>query len=271
MSRVFDRYKELKIERRGNGVTVITLNRPEVLNAMTYTMHAELAQVWNDIDRDPETRVAVVTGAGRAFCAGNDLKNPDPDFDGVREIMRDAVAIVRGMIECDKPIISAINGVAVGAGLAVAILADISIAAEDAKLIDGHTKVGVVAGDHACVIWPLLCGMAKAKYYLWNIEPLTGRVADELGIVTKALPGPEVLPHALELADKLANMAQPAIRGTKRAMNGWLRQAMPIFEHSAALETVDFFGPDLHAARAAFREKKEVRFPSAQNAAIAAE
>src|SRR5690606_37271915 len=126
-----------------------------------------------------------------------------------------------------------------------AILADISIAAEDAKLIDGHTKVGVVAGDHACVIWPLLCGMAKAKYYLWNIEPLTGKLASELGIVTKALPKEEVLPHALELADKLALMAQPAIRGTKRALNGWLRQAMPIFEHSAALEMVDFFGPDI--------------------------
>lgn len=264
MSDIYGRYKELKVERRGNGVVVITLNRPDVLNAMTYSMHSELAQIWNDVDRDPAARVAVVTGAGRAFCSGNDLKNPDPDFDGVREIMRDAVAIVRGMIECDKPIVSAINGVAVGAGLAVALMADISIAAEDAKLIDGHTKVGVVAGDHACVIWPLLCGMAKAKYYLWNLEPLTGKVANELGIVTKSLPRDEVLPHALDLADSLASMSQPAIRGTKRALNGWLRQAMPIFEHSAALEMVDFFGPDVHAAREAFRAKREVRFPSAR-------
>jgi len=263
MSDIFSEYKELKIERRANGVLLITLNRPHVLNAMTYQMHAELSRIWYDVDRDPQTRVAVVTGAGRAFCAGNDLKNPDPDFDGVQEIMRDAVRIVRSMIECDKPIISAINGVAVGAGLAVAILADISIAAEDAKLVDGHTKVGVVAGDHACVIWPLLCGMARAKYYLWNIEPLTGRRAEEIGIVTKALPADEVLKEALSIADKLAVMAQPAIRGTKRALNGWLRQAMPIFEHSAALEMVDFFGPDVHAARAAFREKREVKFPSA--------
>ena len=263
MTDVFDSYQELKVERRDNGVLLITLNRPAVLNAMTYTMHAELARIWNDIDRDPQTRVAVVTGAGRAFCAGNDLRNPDPDFDGVREIMRDAVAIVRGMIECDKPIVSAINGVAVGAGLAVAIMADISIAAEDAKLIDGHTKVGVVAGDHACVIWPLLCGMARAKYYLWNIEPLTGRVAEDIGIVTKALPADKVLPEALRIAGELAQMAQPAVRGTKRALNGWLRQAMPIFEHSAALEMVDFFGPDVHAAREAFRAKRDVKFPSA--------
>jgi enoyl-CoA hydratase len=264
MADTFDRYKELKLERRGNGVLLVTLNRPDVLNAMTYAMHAELARIWPDIDNDPATRVAVVTGAGRAFCAGNDLRNPDPDFDGVRDIMRDAVGIVRGMIECDKPIISAINGVAVGAGLAVALMADISIAAEDAKLIDGHTKVGVVAGDHACVIWPLLCGMARSKYYLWNLEPLTGRRAEEIGIVTKALPVGQVMGEALRLADQLAQMAQPAIRGTKRALNGWLRQAMPIFEHSAALEMVDFFGPDVHAARAAFREKREVDFPSAR-------
>ena len=125
MADSFDRYKELKLERRDNGVLLVTLNRPDVLNAMTYAMHAELARIWPDIDNDPATRVAVVTGAGRAFCAGNDLRNPDPDFDGVRDIMRDAVGIVRGMIECDKPIISAINGVAVGAGLAVALIDEI--------------------------------------------------------------------------------------------------------------------------------------------------
>ena len=264
MSEVFGKYKELKIERKAGGVLLITLDRPEVLNAMTYGMHGELARIWDDIDRDPATRVAVITGAGRAFCAGNDLNNPEPDFDGVREIMRDAIAIVRGMIECDKPIILAINGVAVGAGLAVAVLADVSIAAEDARLIDGHANVGVTAGDHACVIWPLLCGMANAKYYLWNLEPLTGRVAKELGIVTKALPADQVLDEALRIAGELARMSQPAVRGTKRAINGWLRQAMPIFEHSAALEMVDFFGPDVHAARAAFRAKQPVKFPSAE-------
>jgi enoyl-CoA hydratase len=114
------------------------------------------------------------------------------------------------------------------------------------------------------VIWPLLCGMARSKYYLWNLEPLTGRRAEEIGLVTKALPVGQVMGEALRLADQLAQMAQPAIRGTKRALNGWLRQAMPIFEHSAALEMVDFFGPDVHAARAAFREKREVDFPSAR-------
>jgi enoyl-CoA hydratase len=143
-------------------------------------------------------------------------------------------------------------------------MADISIAAEDAKLIDGHSKVGVAAGDHACVIWPLLCGMAKAKYFLWNLEPLTGKKADELGIVTLALPRDEVLPKALSLAAELAEMSQPGVRGTKRALNGWLRQAMPIFEHSAALEMFDFLGPDVFASREAFRAKRAVKYPSAK-------
>jgi enoyl-CoA hydratase len=265
MSDVFDKYKELQIERKDDGVILITLNRPKQLNAMTYGMHGELARIWDDVQRDKKTKVAVVTGAGRAFCSGNDLNNPDPDVEMVREIMDDAVSIVRGMIECNKPIISAINGVAVGAGLAVALMADISIAAEDAKLIDGHTKVGVVAGDHACIIWPLLCGMAKAKYYLWDVAPLDGREAERIGIVTKALPTEKVLPEALRIAGALAQMSQPAICGTKRALNGWLRQAMPMFEHAAALEMVDFFGADVHEARAAFRQKRPAKFPSAQS------
>lgn len=257
-------YKELQIEHRPNGVLLVTLNRPEKLNAMTYSMHTELGRIWDEIDRDEETRVAVVTGAGRAFCSGNDLKNPDPDFDGVREIMKDAVRIVRGMVECDKPIISAINGVAVGAGLAVALMADVTIAAEDAKLIDGHTGVGVAAGDHSSLIWPLLCGIGRAKFYLWNLAPLTGKEAERIGLVTKALPLDQVLPEAFRLADQLAQGPQHAIRGTKRAINGWLRSAMPIFEHSAALEMTDFFGADVDAARKAFRAKQPVKFPSAK-------
>ncbi len=264
MNEPFNAYSELTIDRLDNGILQITLDRPERYNAMTYPMHAELARIWDDVSRDPKTKVVVITGAGKAFCSGNDLDNPEPDPDMLREIMHDAIGIVRGMIDCSKPIISAINGAAVGAGLALALLADVSIAAENAKLIDGHTKVGVVAGDHACIIWPLLCGMAKAKYYLWNIEPLTGAEAERIGLVTKAVPAGEVLPEAMKVADALANASQPAIRGTKRAINGWIRAAMPIFEHSLALEMLDFYSPDVEEAKAAFKEKRPVNFPSAQ-------
>ena len=261
---VYDKFRSLLIEPKGNGVTLITMNRPEKLNAMTYEMHSELAMIWDAVEEDAATKVAVITGAGRAFSAGNDLNNPDPDADMVREIMTDALMIVRGMIDCSKPIVSAINGVAVGGGTQVGILADLSVAAEDARIIDGHTTVGVTAGDHGALIWPLLCGLSKAKYYLFDLETLTGAEAERLGIVTKAVPREEVLPTALEWADRLASMSQVGIRGTKAAINGWLRMAMPILEHSAALEMADFFHPDVHEARAAFREKREPRFPSAQ-------
>jgi enoyl-CoA hydratase len=264
MGERYDSFTELKIERQTDGVLLITLNRPEKLNAMTYRMHAELGRVWDAVDEDRATRVAVLTGAGRAFSAGNDLNNPDPDPDMVRVIMSDALRIARGMIECSKPIVSAINGVAVGGGAQIALLADLSVAAEDAKIIDGHTTVGVTAGDHGALLWPLLCGLAKAKYYLFNLEALTGKEAERIGVVTKAVPREQVLPTALEWAERLSKMSQVGIRGTKRALNGWLRMAYPILEHSAALEMADFFHPDVHEARAAFREKRAPSFPSAR-------
>ena len=180
MTDVFNSYRELKIERRERGVLLITLNRPAVLNAMTYAMHAELARIWTDVDRDPQARVAVVTGAGRAFCAGNDLRNPDPDFDGVREIMRDAVAIVRGMIECDKPIISAVNGYAMGLGANVALLCDVVVAGPSAVFADTHVNMGIGAGDGGQLIWPFLIGVNKAKYYLMTGDRVKGKEALDL-------------------------------------------------------------------------------------------
>ena len=131
------------------------------------------------------------------------------------------------MINLDKPIISAINGVAVGAGLVVALLADISIMSENARITDGHTRLGVVAGDHAAIVWPLLCGMAKAKYYLLTCDFIDGREAERIGLVSLCVPPAELLPKAFEVADKLATGAQQAIRWTKRSLNNWLRMAGP--------------------------------------------
>lgn len=253
-------YKDLIIERRGNGVLLVTLNRPQVLNAMTYAMHSELASLWRDVAKDPDTKAVVLTGAGRAFSAGNDLKQPDPSPDMVTKIMTDAMDIVYGMVNLEKPIVAAINGAAVGAGLAVALMSDITVAAEDAKLIDGHVRVGVVAGDHACLIWPLLCGMAKAKYYLLTNETLLGTEAERIGLVTMAVPGDEVLSRALAIAEKLASGPQQAIGWTKRALNHWLRQAGPIFEVSVALEMMGFFGADVAEARTAFQSGREAVF-----------
>jgi enoyl-CoA hydratase len=146
--------------------------------------------------------------------------------------------------------------------LVVAILADISIAANSAKLIDGHTKLGVAAGDHAAIIWPLLCGMAKAKYHLLLCEPVTGEEAERIGLVSLAVPDAELQTRALDVAVRLAEGAPNAIRWTKYALNNWLRATGPIFDASLGMEFLGFSGAELPEGVAALREKRPPRFPS---------
>ncbi len=262
----FADYEQLAFARHGDGVLLITINRPEKYNAADEQMHAELARVWSDVSADPQTRVAVVTGAGKAFSAGGDLAMVERmagNHARVSDMLGEMSTLVYGMVNCEKPIVSAINGVAVGAGLVVALLADISICAEDARLGDGHVKLGVAAGDHAAIIWPLLAGMAKARYYLLTGEMLTGAEAERIGLVSLARPREQVLDEALRVAAGLATGPQQAIRWTKRALNGWLRDAGPIFDASAAYEMLCFLGPDVVEGAAALREKRPPRFPSA--------
>jgi enoyl-CoA hydratase len=161
-------------------------------------------------------------------------------------------------------VVSAINGVAVGAGLVVALLADVSVISETARLTDGHTRLGVVAGDHAAIIWPLLCGMAKSRYYLLTSEFLDGKEAERIGLVSLCVPPDAVRQRAGEIADRLAAGSQTALRWTKRSLNNWLRQAGPIFDQSLALEMLSFMGPDVREGARALREKRAPRFPSAQ-------
>ena len=263
-----DDYKQLTFSRLDHGVLLITINRPEKYNAADEGLHGELARVWNDVAADPDTRVAVITGAGKAFSAGGDLAMVERmagDYDRVSHMLKEMSELVYNMINCDKPIVSAINGVAVGAGTVAALLADVAIAAEDARIGDGHVKLGVAAGDHAAIIWPLLAGMAKARYYLLTGEMITGAEAERIGMVAKALPKDQVLDEALRIADQLATGSQPAIRLTKRVLNNWLRAAGPTFDQSAAYEMLTFMGPDVTEGVAALREKRAPSFPSAQN------
>ena len=262
-----DDYRQLTFSRRDHGVLLITLDRPEKYNAADEEMHSELARVWTDVAADPSVRVAVITGAGKAFSAGGDLAmvaRMAGDYDRVSHMLREMSDLVYNMINCDKPIVSAINGVAVGAGAVAALLADIAIAAEDARIGDGHVRLGVAAGDHAAIIWPLLAGMAKARYHLLTGEMITGAEAERIGMVAKALPRDQVLDEALRVADGLATGAQQAIQLTKRALNNWLRAAGPTFDQSAAYEMLTFLGPDVVEGYTALREKRPPRFPSAQ-------
>ncbi len=261
----YSQYRHLLFERKEHGILLITINRPEMLNATDARLHWELSRVWLDIGDDPETRVVVITGAGRAFSAGGDLDMIETfqgNIEVISGVMKEASDIVYNIANLDKPVISAINGVAVGAGLAVALMADISVMAEDAKITDGHIRLGVGAGDHAAIIWPLLCGMAKAKYYLLTADFIDGKEAERIGLVSVCTPREEVLTKAMEVATKLATGPQLAIRWTKRSLNNWIRQAGPIFDNSLALEMLGFFTQDMSEGLQAVKEKRDPEFPS---------
>jgi enoyl-CoA hydratase len=264
----YESYERLRIDWAREGVLRVTISAPERLNAVDATGHRELAQIWRDADADDDVRAVLVRGEGTAFSAGGDLamiEDMMADYDVRSRVLREARDIVYNVINCGKPVVSAIQGPAVGAGLAVALLADISVAGRTARIIDGHTRLGVAAGDHAAVIWPLLCGMAKAKYFLMTADFLDGREAERIGLVTRAVPKDEVLPTALQIAERLALGSQSAIRLTKRALNHWLRSAMPAFEASLAYEMFGFLGPDAAEGLAALQEKRAPSFPSARD------
>jgi enoyl-CoA hydratase len=261
----YSEYKHLAFKRFDDGVLQVTLNRPEVLNATDARMHWEISQVWKDIDADAQAKVVLVTGAGRAFSVGGDnnmLTQTLGDAEKIAGLWREAGDIVYNMINLDKPIISAINGPAFGAGLAVALLADISIVAENVRFTDGHVILGVAAGDHAVIIWPLLYGMAKAKYYLLTGEMLDGKEAERIGLVSLCVPAAQLMDKALETAHKLAAGPQQALRWTKRSLNNWLRMAGPSFDTSLALEMLGFFSADIKEGNAALKERRPPKFGS---------
>jgi enoyl-CoA hydratase len=182
------------------------------------------------------------------------------NFEVRTRVWAEARDLVYNIINCDKPIVSAMHGPAVGAGLVAGLLADISIAATDAKIVDGHTRLGVAAGDHAAIVWPLLCSMAKAKYYLLLCEPISGQEAERIGLVSLTVPAEELLDKAYEVANRLALGSTTAIRFTKYALNNWLRQAGPTFDTSLALEFMGFGGPDVQEGVASLRERRAPNF-----------
>jgi enoyl-CoA hydratase len=259
----YARYERLKFERPAAGVLRIVMSNPGKLNAADAVMHRELAEIWRDVDADPEVRCAILTGEGTAFSAGGDfemIQGIVDDFEIRARSMREARDIVMNIIDCQTPVISAMRGVAVGAGLVCGLLADVSIATPDCRIIDGHTRLGVAAGDHAAIIWPLLCGMAKAKYYLLTCDPLNGAEAERIGLISLVAEDADLDAKALEVATKLANGAPRAIAWTKHALNHWLRTAGPAFDASLALEFLAFTGPEAAEGLASHREKRKPKF-----------
>lgn len=258
-----EKYEYLQLEVESDGVLVVTMGNEPRLNAVTSTGHRELVEIWTEVDRSPDVRTVLLRAKGRAFSAGGSYDMIDEiidDPEAHRRVLKEARELVRNIIECSKPIVSAINGPAVGAGLAAALMADIPIAGRAARIIDGHTTIGVTAGDHAAVIWPLLVGMAKAKYYLMTNEPLTGEEAERIGLVARVVDDDDLDVFTRDLASRLAAGSQEALGWTKHTLNHWLRMAYPIFDASLAYEFLGFTGADAPEGMAAAREKRPPRF-----------
>ena len=256
-------YKALKFNRPEKGILEVILSNPGKLNALNEDGHRELADVWRDIDRDEETNVVLLRGDGGNYSAGGDLKLVEKmagDWRVLMKAWKEANDIVYNVINCTKPIVAAIEGPAVGAGLAAAMVADISIAGRTARIIDGHTRLGVAAGDHAAIIWPLLCGMAKAKYYLLLCETVYGEEAERIGLVSQVADDDKVIETAMTVCQKLNKGAPVALRFTKHALNNWMRMAGPTFDASLALEFMGFSGPEIQEGYKALMEKRKPEF-----------
>jgi len=246
-------------------VLEITLSRDGTLNSADASMHRDLSLVWRTISADASIRVVLVRGAGANFSSGGDyslIERMIDDEATLLRVWREASDLVYNLVNCSKPVVSAIRGTAVGAGLAVALLADVAIAARDARILDGHTRLGVAAGDHAIMIWPLLCGLAKARYYLLTNQPLSGAEAERIGLVALCVEDGEVLATALRVCRELAAGSASAIGFTKHALNNWLRLAGPNFDASLALEILGFRLGDSREGLEAVRNKRPADFGS---------
>jgi enoyl-CoA hydratase len=261
----YAKYKNLTFSTPSPKVLEIAFHGVGRANACDAQGHLEMSEIWKDVAADPSINAAIIRGHDDAFSAGGHMDlvdNLGDDFTMMLQGYTEARGIVYNMMNCNKPIVSAIRGPAAGAGLAMALLADITIASKTARINDAHVKLGMVAGDHAAIIWPLLCGMAKAKYHLLLNDTLSGEEAERIGLVSLCVEDDQTYPKAREVAARLANGAQTAIRWTKYVLNNWLRMAGPNFDLSLAFSSLTFMGPDIQEGMAAIREKRKPDFKS---------
>lgn len=259
----YAKYTRFEFDRPADRVLRITLNNPKTLNSLDKEGHSQFTYIWRDIDDDPDISAVILTGRGKAFSSGGDfglIEENTQDEVSRLQTWKEARDLVYNIINCNKPIVSAINGAAVGAGLVAALLADISIAAKSARIVDGHTRLGVAAGDSAIINWPLLCGMARAKYLLLLCEPICGEDAERHGLVSLCVEDDELEAKSLEVAKRLAAGAPNAIRWTKYALNNWYRMMGPAFDASTAFEMLGFTGSEAREGLAALQEKRKPEF-----------
>ncbi len=257
-----ERYQTILIEKRPNGVAVATLNRPEKLNAVDATMHTELTTLPGDADTDPDVTVLLITGAGRAFCAGGDFSgNRQSPVRGGNQTMREARQIVDNLLDCEKPVLTAVNGYAMGLGSTIALLGDVVIAARSATFADTHVRMGIGAGDGGQVIWPLLMGVNRAKYFMMTGDRLPAEEAEKLGLVNFLVDDDQLMKTAMEIADRLAKGPSRAISASKVPINKYIKMVSNlVLPLSLKLEEASMASEDAREAALAFQQKRDPRF-----------
>ena len=257
-----ENYETIRIERDG-AVVIATLNRPERLNAVSRQMHGELERLPRDLDADPEVRALVITGEGRAFSSGGDFGG-GPGGETPQQlsgVFYSARQLVSNWLDCEKPVISAVNGYAMGLGATVALLADVVFASKSAIFADTHVNMGIGAGDGGQLLWPLLIGFSRAKYYMMTGERLTGEEAERIGLVQFVTEDDELMPRALELAHRLANGPAYAISASKVGINQYLKMlASVIMPVSLGMEELSMTKEDHREAVQAFQEKRDPKY-----------
>jgi enoyl-CoA hydratase len=259
---------ELLLESVG-AVRIVTLNRPEAMNATNEALHDALIAVWRHIAEDTEARAVVLTGAGRAFSAGG-------DFDHFVELWTDRVMrakeidgarrLITEILDFPLPIVAAVNGAAVGLGCNLAVCSDIVLMSEKAFIADPHVSVGLTAADGGAPTWPLLMGMLRAKEYLLTSERIPADQAVALGLANRVVPHDDLLPEALKLAQKLAAQPPQAVQSTKRALNMHMKRAIAgVLEYALSEEYASFDTPEHQALVRAFLERSKSRAGTGQS------
>jgi len=246
-------YTFLRTEVR-DSIAFVTIDNPEKMNACSHEDHAEFATILRDVAADDEVKAVVLTGAGRAFSVGatyDYMKQLTEDRQALAELQTQVRELVRSHIDLEKPVVAAINGVATGSGLMLALLSDYSIVEENVKMADGHIKAALAAGDGGVLIWPMAVGITRAKRYLMTGDWIDAAEAERIGLVTELVPKGTALERATAVAEEFAAMPEQAVRFTKRAINQWLSFGASVgFELSASLEmqTFGFHGDQVRAA-----------------------
>ncbi len=251
MANRYDDYQRLLVQPGEDGVCTLVLSPDNATLSVDARLHAELGTIWDDLDRDPDVRSILVRGPNdEGFLLGGSLPLAQElvaSSEARFRMMQEHRRFVLGMVGCSKPIVSAVRGKAVGEGTVIALMSDISIVGPGTTLLDRHVPMGVAAGDHAALVWPLLTSMAKAKYYLLLGKEISGEEAERIGLVSRVVPDAAVLDEAGAIAQQLASSPVDAVRWTKNTLNSWYQPAVPAFDASLAVEVLGFASDEFAA------------------------